>query len=79
MKFAWSDDEACFEFRCFGQKRANYSSRRLLIMKKEETIYGTIIILIVIYDSEVWALSRSDENTLKMWESKILRKIFWPL
>jgi hypothetical protein len=31
------------------------------------------------YGSEVWALSKSDENTLAIWERKILRKIVGPV
>jgi hypothetical protein len=31
------------------------------------------------YDSEVWTLSKSDENTLEIWEMKILRKIYGPV
>lgn len=67
------------EVKGFGQKCGKFWSTRLVRMKKEKTIYRTIIRSRVIYGSEVGALSRSDENTLKMSERKILRKIFEPL
>jgi len=49
--------------------------------EEKKPIYRTVIRAIVIYSygSEVWALSRSDENTLKTWERRILSKIFGPL
>jgi hypothetical protein len=53
------------EVKGFGQKCEKFWSTRLLRVKKEKAIYQTVIRSIVIYGSEVWALSRSDENTLK--------------
>ena len=41
-------------------------------------IYKTIIWPIVIYGSETWVLTTSDENQLKIFERKILRKIYAP-
>jgi hypothetical protein len=44
-----------------------------------ETIYRARIISAVVYDLEVWTLSKCDENTLVIWERNILRKIFGPV
>jgi hypothetical protein len=46
---------------------------------KTETIYRAKIKSVVEYSSEVCTLSTSDENTLTVWERKILREIFGPV
>lgn len=39
-------------------------------------VYRTIIKPVVMYGAETWTLRKTDENLLKIWERKILRKIF---
>jgi hypothetical protein len=42
-------------------------------------IYLTIIRSVATCGSEDWTPSKSDENTLRMWERRILRKICGPV
>jgi hypothetical protein len=47
--------------------------------KTKQTIYRAVIKSVVEYISEVCTLRRSDENTLTVWERKILREIYGPV
>jgi len=42
-------------------------------------IYKTLMIPVVTYGSESWNLTKSDENVLRIFERKILRKIYGPI
>jgi hypothetical protein len=42
-------------------------------------IYKTMIRPVVTYSSETWTLTAKDENKLRIFERKILRKIFSPV
>jgi hypothetical protein len=42
-------------------------------------MYPTIIRPIVLYGFEVCTQSINDENTVAIWERKILRRIFGPI
>jgi len=41
-------------------------------------MYRTVILSIVRYDFESWSTSRSVEHKLRVFENKILRKIYGP-
>lgn len=43
------------------------------------TIYKTVIRPTVMYASETWTLTKDDERKLRVFERKVLRKIFGPL
>jgi len=34
---------------------------------------------VVLYGSEAWCLTANDEENLRIWEGKVLRKIFGPI
>jgi hypothetical protein len=42
-------------------------------------IYKTLIRQVVMYGSEIWTLTTSDENLFRIFERKILRKIYGPI
>jgi len=42
-------------------------------------IYKTLMRPVVTYRSETWALTISDENLLRIFDRKILRKIYGPI
>jgi hypothetical protein len=41
-------------------------------------IYKTIILSVVLYGCETWSLTGREEYTLRMFENKVLRRIFGP-
>ena len=51
------------------------SSSRLLFKKLKVNTYKTIILPAVMYDCETWSLKLREENRLRMFENKVLRKI----
>jgi hypothetical protein len=42
-------------------------------------IYKALIRAVVTYGSETWTLTKSDENLLRIFERKVLRKIYAPI
>ena len=42
-------------------------------------MYKTVIRPVVLYGSEAWCLTANDEKNLRIWERKVLRKIFAPI
>ena len=47
--------------------------------KSEIKIYGTIILLVVLYGSETWSLTLRKESRLRVFENRVLRRIFGPM
>ena len=41
-------------------------------------IYGTIILSVVSYGSESWSLTLREEHRLRVFENRVMRKIFGP-
>jgi hypothetical protein len=41
-------------------------------------IYKTIILSVVLYGCETWSLTLREEHRLKVYENRVLRKIFGP-
>jgi hypothetical protein len=41
-------------------------------------IYKTVILLVVLYVCETWSLTLGEEHRLKVFENRVLRKIFGP-
>jgi hypothetical protein len=41
-------------------------------------IYKTIILPLVLYGCETWSLTLSEEHRLRVFENRVLRRIFGP-
>ena len=41
-------------------------------------IYGTIILPVVLYGCETWSLTLREERRLRVFENRVLRKVFGP-
>jgi hypothetical protein len=41
-------------------------------------IYQTIILPVVLYGCETWSLTVREEHTLRVFENRVLRRIFGP-
>ena len=45
---------------------------------KEQDIYRTIILSVVLYGCEAWSLTLREERKLRVFENMVLRRIFGP-
>jgi len=53
-------------------------SSRLLSKNLKIKIYRSIILLVVLYGCETWSLTLREERKLKVFENRVLRRIFGP-
>jgi hypothetical protein len=53
-------------------------SSRLLSRNVKVKIYKTIILPVVLYGCETWSLTLKEEHGLRMFENRVLRRIFGP-
>jgi hypothetical protein len=53
-------------------------SSRLLSKKLKIKIYRTIILPVVLYGCETWSLTLREERKRRVFENKVLRRIFGP-
>ena len=70
--------------RIMAGNRSHYSVLPLLRSKAVSRttkirMYKTIIRPVVLYGSEAWCLTANGEKNLRIWERKVLRKIFGPI
>jgi hypothetical protein len=56
----------------------NYLSLCLLSMNLKIKMYRTVILPVVPYGCETWSLTLREEHRLKMFENRVLRRIFGP-
>jgi hypothetical protein len=54
----------------------NFLSSSLLSKNVKTKIYRTIIFRIVLYGCETWSLTVTEQRRLKVFENKVLRRIF---
>jgi hypothetical protein len=50
----------------------------LAIKKVKVRMYKTIILPVVLYGCETWSLTVREEHKLRVFENKVLRRIFGP-
>jgi hypothetical protein len=51
----------------------------LLISKNLKIkIYKTVVLLVVLYGCETWSLTLREEHKLRVFENRVLRRIFGP-
>jgi hypothetical protein len=53
-------------------------SSRLLSKKVKIRIYETIILPVVLYGSETWSLTLREDHKLRVFENRVLRRIYIP-
>jgi hypothetical protein len=54
----------------------NLLSSRLLSINVKIKIYKTIILPVVLYGCETWSLTLREEHRLRVFENRVLRRIF---
>ena len=64
--------------KCLLSFGADLLSSRLLSKNLKIKIYRTITLLVVLYGCETWSLTLRDERRLRLFESRVLRRIFAP-
>ena len=56
----------------------NLLSSSLISKKLKIKIYRTIILPVVLYGCETWSLTLRDERRLRVFENRVLRRVFGP-
>jgi len=56
----------------------NILSSSLLFKNLKIKIYRTIILPVVLYGCETWSLTLREKRRLRMFENRVLRRIFGP-
>jgi hypothetical protein len=56
----------------------NLLSSRLLSKNVKVRIYKTIILPVVLYGCETWSVTVREEHKLRVFENRVLRRIFGP-
>ena len=56
----------------------NLLSSRLLSKKLKNKIYRTIILPVVLYGCETWSLTLREKRRLRVFENRMLRRVFGP-
>jgi hypothetical protein len=65
------------ENACYHSVQSLLSSR-LLSRNLKVKIYKTIILPVVLYGCETWSLTLRDKRRLRVFENRVLRRIFGP-
>jgi hypothetical protein len=78
-----TDYSACTNSRINSGNACHHSvqsllSSRLLSRNLKVKIYRTIILPVVLYGCETWPLTLGEEHRLRVFENRVLRKIFGP-
>jgi hypothetical protein len=57
---------------------AEYFVFQLAIQSTKARIYGTIILHVVLYGCKTWSIKLREEQRLRFFENRMLRRIFEP-
>jgi hypothetical protein len=72
IKRRFNSGNACYD------SVENILSSRLLSKNVTIRIYKTIILPLVLYGCETWSLALREEHRLRVFENRVLRRIFGP-
>jgi hypothetical protein len=72
IKRRLNSDNACYH------SVQNFLSSRLLSRNIKIRMYKTIILPVVLYGHETWSLTLREEHRLKVFENRVMRRIFGP-
>jgi len=56
----------------------NLLSSSLLSKNLKIQIYRNIILRVLLYGCETWSLTLREQRRLRVFENRVLRRIFWP-
>ena len=56
----------------------NLLSSNLLFKNVKIKLKRTVILPVVLYGSETWSLTLTEEHRLRVFQNRALREIFWP-
>jgi hypothetical protein len=59
----------------FGPEPSVFS---VAVEKLKNRIYKTIILPVILYGCEIWSLTLREEHRLRVFENRVLRRIFGP-
>ena len=59
-------------------KPVSFSRPKVGYFSNRPRMYNTIILPIVLYGCETWSLTLREECRLKVFENRVLSRIFWP-
>jgi hypothetical protein len=54
----------------------NFLSSRLLSINTKIRVYRTVVLPVVLYECETWSLTLREEKRLRVFENRVLRRIF---
>jgi hypothetical protein len=56
----------------------HFLSSRLISKNLKIKIYETVILPLLLYGCDTWSLTLREEHRLRVFENRVLRRIFWP-
>jgi hypothetical protein len=67
-----------FRYQKLRKRQLIVGDSRLLSTNVKVRIYKTIILPVVLYGCETWSLTLREEHRLRVFENRVLRRIFGP-